>query len=135
MNHALEILSALEHQFSIRVGGYPIRWYTGILSGPDYHLSWKYGDRRCGEQVLSEVLVIESLELAEEIRRTGIVTELVTRILEGDPAPRIPLKAILFQECGPDLSRLLERLNFHRNPVGNTADYWHLVTGQKELPL
>lgn len=129
MNQALEMISALERQFADRA------WRRGIVEAEDYHLAWRFDARRCGDKVLESVLIIEGIEIAEECRGTGVVTEFITRILQGDPAPRIPLKVLYFKECGPGLSRLLERHHFHKHPVGPSQDYWHAVTGQKELPL
>jgi hypothetical protein len=139
MNHALEMISGLDFQWEWSARGRdwqpPTRELSSTITGLDYFLAWKFGERRCGDHVFADVLTIESIELAEEIRGTGICTEFITTILEGDPAPRIPLKVLYFKECGPGLSRLLERLHFHRHPVGPAMDYWHEVTGQKELPL
>lgn len=135
MNQAFEMIAALEREFDLRLGTYPIRWHTGIIAGADYHLAWRYGDRRLGDECRTHVLTVEAIEIAEEARGTGIVTEFIERMLTGDPTPRIPCRFLHFKECGPGLSRLLERLHFHRHPVGPSADYWHPVTGQKELPL
>lgn len=135
MNHALEMIAALEGRLRGVVLSGTLVAKVGIIADPDYHMAYRFGDRRLGDVCRDRVLTIQAIEIAEEIRRTGIVTEFVERLLFQDPSPNIPLAYLHFQECGPDMSRLLERLNFHKHPVGPGQDYWHEVTGQKELPL
>lgn len=128
MSHAIEILAALDKSFQGRRD-------HGSIRGADYDIVWAFGPRRMNDGCKLNVLTIHCIELAEEIRGTGVLTEVIERLRTGDPAPRIPLRYLMFQECGPGLSRLLERLKFKKYIIGHTIDFWTPITGQKELGL
>lgn len=100
------------------------------------HLALALHDqRRLGDTVCDNVLSVEAIEVAEPFRGQGLVTTMIAMLLEGEPAPRIPLRFLHFKDCGPGLSSLLSRLHFHRYLIGGSVDWWRPVTGQKELPL
>lgn len=108
----------------------------GRVSDDRVHIDYlMHHERRLSDVVRPQVFSFLTFELSEGYRRQGILTRLVKLILEGNRTPRIPMRHLHFQDCNGDIGRVLERLNFHKYHPGPTTDYWHVVTGQKELSL
>jgi GNAT superfamily N-acetyltransferase len=124
---AQQMIAKIEESYVMAWNG------RGIIQKPFFHMSWHFFDRRLGDVVRERVFSVEAIEIDEEYQRKGILTAFIKILLEDDRRPAIPMRFIHFKDCGPDLCRLLQRLHFHRHPVGPGTDYWHPVTGQKEL--
>ena len=123
---AREILDRLYDAYTRRKG-------LHILAD-DFHIAWRFHKERNLSFIRREnVLTIQAIHLAAQHRRRGILTSMVKEILEGDQEPPIPLQFLHFQECNEHLGAALSKLHFHRYEIGQTVDWWHPVTGQKEL--
>lgn len=109
---------------------------TGAVDIPAIaHIAWTFHWRRLSGIARPKVLTVAGIEICEDLRHKGILTSLVRQLLTGDRCPRVPLAHLHFQDCGPGLSRLLEREGFTRYEIGNSVDWWTPITGQKELGL
>lgn len=135
MNHALEIMSALERGINRRIPGHPVAWFSGNITGADYHLWWRLGPQRLGDKVYDRVLTLEDVWLNPELQRTGIMSEFIERMLTGDPAPQIAMTHLHFKGCNMVMASILRDRHFTPYCIGDRCDAWHAVSGQKELPL
>ncbi|MBD9511591.1 hypothetical protein IB265_33075 [Ensifer sp. ENS10] len=128
---APSIIKALEDSFYLWSAD---RGRSGHISNSRFNLVYTFGDRRLGNAAaVPQVLTITKFWIHPDFSRQGNATEMIRIILEGDPAPRIPIKFLHFCGCNDDMARICSRLHFHRYQIGDRLDYWHAVTGQKEL--
>lgn len=132
MTLAQEILKSLDDSFN-RFGEF--RGRSSTDGNRRWTMQWEFGERRLGDIVPSQVLTVKTIWVHQDYRRQGAITEFVTAVLEGALIEKIPLAYLNFERCNEDMARILRRQHFHHYQIGDRHNYWHAVTGQKELPL
>lgn len=88
-----------------------------------WYVAWKFGDQRLSGEVKPRVFIFDGIELEEEHRRRGYLTELLARMIEDCRIGNIRFDYICFWNCGDHLLNCLRKAGFtiddpHRLRVG-----------------
>jgi hypothetical protein len=98
---------------------------SGSVDHPAYCLEWRSGDRRLGDRYYHRVLTIDLIWIHAAERGLGVLSEMIRLLLDGEA--RMPIRYLHFHACVPAMSRLLQRLHFHEDLVGQSVDWWKKV--------
>jgi hypothetical protein len=115
--------------FGVKVGSSWVTGRTGTFEASGhYSLAWSFHEeRRLGDHFEPNVLSIDVVEIAKRYRGIGVMATFIKKVLDGDHQLSIPMRFLHFRDCGPELSNLLDRLDFHRYESGSSVDWWHSV--------
>jgi hypothetical protein len=96
-------------------------------------IHWRYGEHRLGDSCKDHVLTITHCEITRGYNRPRCLYWFILHFLQSNPAPRIPIAFLHFESPAEELIRALRNHHFNPYRIGDRLDFWHQVTGQKEL--
>ncbi|MBA8881662.1 hypothetical protein [Phyllobacterium myrsinacearum] len=82
------------------------RGVRGIQDGA-WHVNWSVRSYRINDKVEDNVLVIHAIEIAEQYRRQGYLTEVFQAIIDQGEIGQQKFNFILFENCGEHLLECL----------------------------